>query len=398
MPNLHLPQEILEYIVDLLHDKPETLKRCCIVSKSWVSCTRKHLFANIRLHSAGNLESWKKTFPDCKISPARYARTLFVGCPRLIVAADAEEGGWIQAFCGVARLEVGSDNGYIKASQVSLTPFHKFSSTLKSLHVCPILLPYPQLLDLVCSFPLLENLTLAGHQLSSDGEGDTKGPQTIAPSASPPLTGALDLYVLGGLGKIACQLLDLPNGIRFRKLTFSWDHKEDLRWMTQVVARCSHTLEYLDVAYDFRRTSIRIYIPINNLILFPVGPESTSLDLSEATKLRDAVFRPGSVCVEWITTALQTITPEHRELRQISIYVPHHLTRYNVGADIRQSLGETTFGRWADLDRLLVQFWESCSIRPRVGCVKLGEKGKNIGYSVGRLLPEITKRGIVEPV
>ncbi|KAF9643160.1 hypothetical protein BDM02DRAFT_3081141, partial [Thelephora ganbajun] len=43
----HLPPEILDYIIDLLHDKPETLKQCCLVSKSWVSRTRKHLFADI---------------------------------------------------------------------------------------------------------------------------------------------------------------------------------------------------------------------------------------------------------------------------------------------------------------------------------------------------------------
>ncbi|KAF9645264.1 hypothetical protein BDM02DRAFT_3073690, partial [Thelephora ganbajun] len=43
----HLPPEILDYIVDLLHDEPETLKQCCLVSKSWVSRTRKHLFANV---------------------------------------------------------------------------------------------------------------------------------------------------------------------------------------------------------------------------------------------------------------------------------------------------------------------------------------------------------------
>ncbi|KAF9644805.1 hypothetical protein BDM02DRAFT_3066647, partial [Thelephora ganbajun] len=42
-----LPPEILDYIVDFLHDTPETLKQCCLVSKSWVSRTRKSLFADI---------------------------------------------------------------------------------------------------------------------------------------------------------------------------------------------------------------------------------------------------------------------------------------------------------------------------------------------------------------
>ena len=37
MSNLRLPPEILDYIVGLLHDRRDTLKKCCFVSKSWVA-------------------------------------------------------------------------------------------------------------------------------------------------------------------------------------------------------------------------------------------------------------------------------------------------------------------------------------------------------------------------
>ena len=37
--------------------------------------------------------------------------------------------------------------------------------------------------------------------------------------------------------------------------------------------------------------------------------------------------------VERITVALQTVTPEHRNLRQISIYVPYCLTPFDIGAN-----------------------------------------------------------------
>ena len=33
MPISYLPLETLDYILDFLHDKPETLKECCLVSK-----------------------------------------------------------------------------------------------------------------------------------------------------------------------------------------------------------------------------------------------------------------------------------------------------------------------------------------------------------------------------
>jgi len=96
--------------------------------------------------------------------------------------------------------------------------------------------------------------------------------------------------------------------------------------------------------------------------------------------------------------ALQTITPEHRDFRQISIYLPTHLTFWNIGADIKRSLGEATSRGWSDLDYLLVQFWEAFSIRPRVGCERRGEKGQNTEYCIECLLPEITERGIVDPL
>ena len=136
----------------------------------------------------------------------------------------------------------------------------------------------------------------------------------------------------------------------------------------------------------------------NNSILFPVGSESASFSVSKATKLRDAVFRPESKNVEWIATALQTITPEHRDLRQISIYLPFQLTFYKIDANIKRSFGEAASRSWSSLDHLLVQFWELRSIRPRVGCATQGEKGQNTEYCIRCLLPETTKRGIVDPV
>jgi len=37
--NPYLPPEILDYIVDLLHNSPNALKECCLVSKSWIPRT-----------------------------------------------------------------------------------------------------------------------------------------------------------------------------------------------------------------------------------------------------------------------------------------------------------------------------------------------------------------------
>jgi hypothetical protein len=118
--------------------------------------------------------------------------------------------------------------------------------------------------------------------------------------------------------------------------------------------------------------------------------ESAFIDLSKATKLKDVVLRPESKTVEWVTVALKTVTPAHRDLRQISIHIPYYLTLPRVYTNLRQGIGKASSEEWLDLDRLLVQLWESRSIRPKFVCMTKGTLGVSIGY----YLPEITRRGI----
>jgi len=49
-----------------------------------------------------------------------------------------------------------------------------------------------------------------------------------------------------------------------------------------------------------------------------------------------------------------------------------------------------------DLDRLLVEFWESRSIRPRLGCLRLEEERERVEYCIRCLFPETMERGIVD--
>jgi hypothetical protein len=62
------------------------------------------------------------------------------------------------------------------------------------------------------------------------------------------------------------------------------------------------------------------------------------------------------------------------------------------GANVGQVIGEANYGQWLDLDRLLVQLWESYSIRPKA-ILSPAEAG-----SFERLLPGITKRGVIDLV
>jgi hypothetical protein len=253
MSNLYLLPEILDYITDLLHDEPETLKRCCLASKPWIPRTRKHLFANIELQSEEHLELWKELFPDPSTSPARYAKSLFIGCPRAVVVADAEPGGWIRGFSRVVHLAVHSQATTADRSS-SLVPFHGLSPVLKSLRVTVLAPLSSQIIDLVFSFPLLEDLAVATCYGTSTDYGDSPNKllTTVQPSSPPAFTGSFELYVTGGMESVTRRLLSLPGGIHFRRLNLSWFHEADPSATVALVERCSHTLESLKI-YDFAR-------------------------------------------------------------------------------------------------------------------------------------------------
>lgn len=373
----HLPQETLENIIDHLHDDQETLKECCLASKSFVIRARKHIFAFVHFGTQSDLEAWKKTFPDPSNSPAHYTRDLVIGCPEFVTAADAAEGGWIPTFSSLVHLELDNGLTFFHDYPMSLAPFREFPPTLKSLFVHTFCLSCPQVFNLICSFPLLEDLILVGSTVNTD-DHETDEPPTLASSpTSPALTGFLDI-VTEELSDIVRPLLALPNGLRFRTLHLSWFWEQELHSVVELIEACSDTLE-----------SLRIMCVIDEAAPDPI-------DLSKATKLRDVEFccRALDGGCDWIIMALQTVTSQHRHLRQISIDIPW--IREFASDDLAiQAIEDGGHGmQWSDLDRLLVQLMESHSIYLVVSC-----SGTTDGAGLGdvwakHLFPESTKKQI----
>ena len=255
MPNPHLPAETLDNIVDFLHDTKRALRNCCLVSTSWTPRTRRHLFAEIRFATVEMLQSWKETFPDPSTSPARYTKTLIIGCPYVVTAADAEPGGWITGFSRVVHFGACSLDAfamYFHGFTVTLVPFHGFSPVVKSLHMTFIFNFPPQLFDLILSFPLLEDLTVNVEIGSSNDEL----PTAAQLSNLPPFTGSLELRRGGGIKPIARRLLSLPSGIHFRKLALGWFNEEHLTLIMRLVAECLDTLESFDITCNTRGKSV----------------------------------------------------------------------------------------------------------------------------------------------
>ena len=250
-----LPPEILDLIVDHLHDETTTLKACCAVSKSWIPRTRKHLFACVELHGPRITQLWTKAFPDPHSSPARHTRTLsFEGIP-VVTAAGTEVGGWIPAFCNVINLHFSARD---LKPQSTLIPFYGLSPNVRSLRLTWI---SSEFFDLICSFPLLEDLALH-YSAPRDYTAEWS-----VPSTSPKLTGSLELIAtIGAIFSVARRLLDLPDGLHFTKITVSCLSENDVRSATDLVSRCFDTLRSLTVCCHIRCTSFSALMVRQSLI------------------------------------------------------------------------------------------------------------------------------------
>lgn len=114
-------------------------------------------------------------------------------------------------------------------------------------------------------------------------------------------------------------------------------------------------------------------------------PREHHPDLSKASKLKDLTFLVKRSNIHWVTAALQTV--ESKNLQQITIRL--HI------ATLGNSTEETGHREWQDLDRLLIQFWTSHSIRPRlVDAPNSG--GWDARDRVQCLLPELARRNLLE--
>ena len=91
--------------------------------------------------------------------------------------------------------------------------------------------------------------------------------------------------------------------------------------------------------------------------------------------------------VQWVIAALRTV--ESKNLEQITV-------RPDADTFVR-TIKEPVHQQWHDLDQLLVQFWISHSIRPKV-TYETGARRKDMRDCTQSLLPELTRRGLVDLV
>jgi hypothetical protein len=176
-----LPPEILDFIVDHLRDEPTTLKACCVVSKSWIHRTRKHLFASVEFRAPkSHIELWKKTFPDPSNSPAHHTRSLSIrGIPR--PSPPPHGCGWLDQHLSQPRTLALGD------------PWSRKIINLP--RPIPWIIAHPQITpsDLYPPGGFRSHLFLSPSRGSRVGFPSHGSDVWNTPSTSPKLTGSLDL-------------------------------------------------------------------------------------------------------------------------------------------------------------------------------------------------------------
>ena len=271
-----LPPEIIDPIIDLLHDDTEALKQCCLVSKSWISRSRRHLFAHVQF-LRNRLKLWKATFPDPTNSPAYHTRTLTI----YLSVDGVGEGNWILAFSRVQRLLLTVRRN---EEATSFVPLYKLSSSLKSLQVY-FYIPHPEAFNLIRSLSLLEDLTLSNYSTTFKSDGPLA---PAPPLASPPLTGSLGIFLKHWGTETIHRLLDLPNSLHFREIRLFLYKATDLPPTGKLVTACSGTLEHLHISFAASREFVSVPFVISDSYLTLLPQSNLNLAQSISPKRRNS--------------------------------------------------------------------------------------------------------------
>jgi len=247
---MHLAQELVDYIIDFLHNNPEDLKRVSLVSRAWVSRARTHLCESLKITRL-KLESLNPSYltPLCG-----YVKSLHFTWPMDLTGPPAA----LDCF-GISELHtltIHSCELHNLNEQIIRQCFATFPcasiTTLELHHISPT---HRTLLTLLSMFPNVDNLTVSVNRWWADrldpGPPGSGQNETIQLISLPRLRGSfklVDSFDQGLLGfhhnNLLRTIATLP--LQFQTVTLNF---EDRYWM-----------EILSFLNSCSKTVIKVYI------------------------------------------------------------------------------------------------------------------------------------------
>ena len=252
-PKMRLAQELVDYVIDSLHDDPTTLLQVSLVSKAWVGRTRAHLCKSLKI-----TDSKLSSSDPSHLTPlCRYVKIL-----HLIWPADATDASAIlDCFeqTGPHTLVVHSCDLYTLDEQTLRRCFAKFPRTsITALELRNISPSHETFLILLSLFPNADDLAISVNKwITGQGPDDDEITQFTSPPRlrgslkllSPPRDGPRSLRLDRTLHTIAA----LP--LQFQ--TISLDYDEQSRGdVSNLLQSCSKTVRKAFVGPPRRKSQL----------------------------------------------------------------------------------------------------------------------------------------------
>ena len=252
---MDLAQELVDYIIDLIHDDPATLLRVSLVSKAWVCRTRAYLCKSLKITHSKLL-----SLDPSHLAPlGGYVKTLQLDWP----GRTADPSAILDCFeqsephslaihsCELRGLDKQTIRRYFAkfpCTSITALELHGISATRGTL---PILLSL---------FPNVDDLTISVAEWSNNPGSVDNENETIQQIPSPRLRGSFKFLDPPGRrpwsylrGDILCVIAALP--LQFQ--TVSLDYAELSQEASALLRSCSKTVRKLFIGRPHRMSQPR---------------------------------------------------------------------------------------------------------------------------------------------
>jgi len=247
----YVPQELVDKFIDELKDDDQSLHACTLVSRCWVSRSRRHLFQRIVFPAADRLARYCDLFPTNHIVHS-YVRGLAI--------IQWNRDPWVSKralHCGLDHLGIfralkslilaGITNGTARgfdAIEALADGFRVAAPSIKTIKLVHWKVSPTALIEFICRFPSLDTLVV------EDMDYLVGLPDWKRPSKFPRFTGRLEFSDSNGHGsaeKFLRHLSRLPLGFREISIDAGFSGAPDP--IITILEKCSPVLARASLYY-----------------------------------------------------------------------------------------------------------------------------------------------------
>jgi len=246
---MSLPPELIDHILEFLHDDRESLEAASLVAKAWTSWSQAHIFETLHLTPI-NIQRWLKNISPDVDGPASHTRTLTLEEYRLLPWINPQYLDFpfssLASFRDVRSLSLVHWNATLFNGASPEPYFGHFGKSLRALSLRFCTLAPATLFDLFSLLPNVQDLTIA-YLFPHSGKPDTI---PDVPEITPSFRGTLSLADLDSGHLILKALAALP--LRFTTISIQGCTFYEPDAYQMLLTSCRDTLVVLRFEKSYR--------------------------------------------------------------------------------------------------------------------------------------------------